>query len=126
MKYFNSYDDHIKNIEGFIRTTKDQITSEINEAIETYTKALSLERDSIIDKLDNYLSVYKINFFNVKEVVDALHFFVSKCRYYSNENNLKVRSPFTNSSSNSTPSPPSVRNSRCRSKPCSQSPRLTN
>lgn len=59
--------------------------------IDTYVQLLTLERDSIIDKLDTYLKTYKTNFCNIKDLVEPIHYFISKCKYYANDNNLKLK-----------------------------------
>ncbi|CAD8176595.1 unnamed protein product [Paramecium octaurelia] len=84
-------DEHLNNMEGYVRSQKQQIESDANQALESITLLFQLHKKELIDKLDQYLKIYKQNFFILKEQLEPIKFLQTKCKYYSNENNLKQK-----------------------------------
>ncbi|CAK79461.1 unnamed protein product (macronuclear) [Paramecium tetraurelia] len=84
-------DEHLNNMEGYVRSQKQQIESDVNQALESITQLFDLHKTELIKKLDQYLKIYENNFFILKEQLEPIHFLLTKCKYYSNENNLKQK-----------------------------------
>ncbi|CAD8166953.1 unnamed protein product [Paramecium pentaurelia] len=84
-------DEHLNNMEGYVRSQKQQIESDINQALESITLLFELHKTELINQLDQYLKIYKNNFFILKEQLEPIHFLLTKCKYYANENNLKQK-----------------------------------
>ncbi|CAD8075458.1 unnamed protein product [Paramecium sonneborni] len=84
-------DEHLNNMEGYVRSQKQQIELDINQALESITLLFELHKTELLNKLDQYLKIYKNNFFILKEQLEPIHFLLTKCKYYGNENNLKQK-----------------------------------
>ncbi|CAD8103356.1 unnamed protein product [Paramecium primaurelia] len=86
-----SSDEHLSNIEAYIQSLKHQIDSDIKLALNQFIKIFDMQKVELFDKLDSYLKIYKSNFFILKEQIEPIHFLLTKCKYYINENNLKQK-----------------------------------
>ncbi|CAK64176.1 unnamed protein product (macronuclear) [Paramecium tetraurelia] len=86
-----SSDEHLSNIEAQISSLKHQIDSDIKLTLNSLSKVFDIQKAELFNKLDSYLQIYKSNLFILKEQIEPIHFLLTKCKYYTNENNLKQK-----------------------------------